>query len=152
MQVSSATSGRLQYAASKGAIASLTLVTALEMDRYHVTANAVSPVALTRLSATIPGLVDAATEDEWTPMHPGNSSPVVAYLASDAAAWITGQVLRIEGNRVQRVQGYQVQPEGFTASSGEWLGADELDVGLRRLFGAFPAGVNTANMVASAKT
>jgi len=144
--------GQAAYSAAKGGITSLTLVTALEMDRYHVTANAVSPVALTRLSATVPGLADAEGSDAWSPMHPGNTAPVVAYLASDAAAWITGQVLRVDGNRVQRVQGFQVQPDGFTASSGERLAAGELDVGLRRLFGAFPAGVNTASMVTGTKT
>ena len=43
--------GQASYAAAKGGIIALTLTTALEMARYDVTANAVSPVARTRMSA-----------------------------------------------------------------------------------------------------
>src|SRR5262249_28279340 len=41
--------GQAPYVAAKAAIAGLTMSTALEMERYGVTANAISPVALTRM-------------------------------------------------------------------------------------------------------
>lgn len=63
----------------------LTLVTALEMARYDVTCNAVSPVAMTRMSATI-ARADDREQREFDPLHPRTTSPLVAYLASEASS------------------------------------------------------------------
>ena len=49
------TVGQANYGAAKAGIVSLTTITALEMARYGVTANAISPIALTRMTAGIPG-------------------------------------------------------------------------------------------------
>ncbi len=133
--------GQSAYGAAKAAIANLTLVTALEMGRYDVTANAISPVAATRMTATVGA---AASDDEWHPMNPGNSSPVVAYLASKASGWLSGQVLRIEGNAVRRVRTWEVEPGAYVAASGARLDAGELVDGLRTLYGAMPRGLDAA--------
>ena len=55
--------GQANYGAAKAGIASLTTITALEMRWYGVTANAVSPLALTRMTEDI-GLVRAVTSEE----------------------------------------------------------------------------------------
>ena len=139
--------GQSAYGAAKAAIANLTLVTALEMGRYDVTANAISPVAATRMTATVgaaPANEDAAGADEWHPMDPGNSSPVVAYLASKASGWLSGQVLRIEGNSVRRVRTWEVEPGAYVAASGARLDAGELVDGMRTLYGAMPQGLDAA--------
>ena len=129
--------GQAAYAAAKAAIANLTLVTALEMGRYDVTANAISPVAATRMTpnATRPH------GDRWDPMDPGNSSPVVAYLASEHSGWLTGQVLRVEGNVVRRARTWTLDPGEYVAASGARLDAGELVDGIRRLYGTMPAGL-----------
>ena len=129
--------GQAAYAAAKAAIANLTLVTALEMGRYDVTANAISPVAATRMT---PNATRRECE-EWDPMDPGNSSPVVAYLASEHSGWLTGQVLRVEGNVVRRARTWTLDPGEYVASSGARLDAGELVDGIRRLYGTMPAGL-----------
>jgi NAD(P)-dependent dehydrogenase (short-subunit alcohol dehydrogenase family) len=132
--------GQAAYSSAKAGIIGLTLVTALEMERYAVTCNAVSPVAVTRMSA---GLVSAPAPDEgdteYSAVHPRTSSPVVAYLASDAAAWLTGQVFRIEGNTVIRMQGWEQSAARHSAANGGFLEPEELLVGMRRVYGAYPA-------------
>jgi NAD(P)-dependent dehydrogenase (short-subunit alcohol dehydrogenase family) len=134
--------GQSAYGAAKAAIANLTIVTALEMGRYGVTANAISPVAATRMTAT----AGAATGPggTWHRMHAGNSSPVVAYLASDASGWLTGQVLRVEGNVVRRARTWDLEPGELRSASGERFDAEELADGMRRLYGAMPAGLDAA--------
>jgi NAD(P)-dependent dehydrogenase (short-subunit alcohol dehydrogenase family) len=129
--------GQAAYAAAKAAIANLTLVTALEMGRYEVTVNAISPVAATRMTpnATRPDGAD------WDPMDPGNSSPVVAYLASEHSRWLTGQVLRVEGNMVRRAHAWTLDPDAYVAASGARLNAHELVDGMRRLYDTMPAGL-----------
>jgi hypothetical protein len=62
--------------------------------------NCIGPAGLTRITATMPGSGDAfepndVPEGEWNPMDPKNSSPVVAWLASDEADYVTGQVIRV---------------------------------------------------------
>ena len=106
--------GQSAYSAAKAAIANLTIVTALEMHRFDVTANAVSPVAATRMTPN----ATRAEQDQWDSMDPGNSSPVVAYLASEHSGWLTGQVLRIEGNVVRRARTWTLEPEHYAAASG----------------------------------
>jgi len=132
--------GQSAYGAAKAAIANLTIVTALEMRRYGVTANAISPVAATRMTATAGAAADGP--DTWHRMEPGNSSPVVAYLASDASGWLTGQVLRIEGNVVRRAHSWDLEPGELRSASGERFDAGELDDCLRRLYGTLPAGLD----------
>jgi len=129
--------GQSAYSAAKAAIANLTMVTALEMSRYDVTANAISPVAATRMTPNAAQPDDA----EWDPMDPGNSSPLVAYLASDHSGWLTGQVLRVEGNAVRRARTWTLEPDEYLAGSGTRLDAGELVEGMRRLYGTVPAGL-----------
>ena len=74
-------------------------------------------------------------------MDPGNSSPLVAYLASDHSGWLTGQVLRVEGNAVRRARTWTLEPDEYLAGSGTRLDAGELVEGMRRLYGTVPAGL-----------
>jgi NAD(P)-dependent dehydrogenase (short-subunit alcohol dehydrogenase family) len=139
--------GQSAYGAAKAAIANLTLVTALEMGRYDVTANAISPVAATRMTATagsVPEREAGSVPEAWHAMDPGNSSPVVAYLASAASGWLTGQVLRVEGNVVRRAHTWDLEPGEYAARSGARLDAAELVDGIRKLYGAMPTGLDVA--------
>lgn len=134
--------GQSAYGAAKAAIANLTIVTALEMRRYGVTANAIAPVAATRMTATAGASADDSSG--WHRMDAGNSAPVVAYLASDEAAWLTGQVLRVEGDLVRRARTWELAPGELRSASGERFEAEELVDGMRRLYGTMPVGVDAA--------
>jgi NAD(P)-dependent dehydrogenase (short-subunit alcohol dehydrogenase family) len=104
--------GQTNYAAAKAGIACLARTWALELKRFNITVNAVVPNALTRMVATIPGmapLVEAAEQGQPLPamarqqMGMGTAddvAPLVVFLASDAAAGITGQAIGLGGDKL----------------------------------------------------
>jgi NAD(P)-dependent dehydrogenase (short-subunit alcohol dehydrogenase family) len=113
--------GQSNYATAKAAIAGLTLTTSLELWSIGVTVNAVGPGGLTRLSAGVAGTggpiePDQLGEDEYHPMDPAGSSPVVAWLASDEAQHVTGQVIRVIRDKIYLMRGWT---EAVEVSSGE---------------------------------
>lgn len=81
------------YSAAKGGIVSLVRSAALGLYKYGVTANAVAPVARTRMSANVPQELAEIGDPE-------DVAPLVAYLLSDAAREITGQVYTAVGNKI----------------------------------------------------
>ena len=113
--------GQSAYAAAKAAIVGLTLTLAQELGAYGVTANAVGPAGATRLTGTMPQAPpvvepDEVPADEWQPMDPANSSPLVAWLASDESQMINGQVIRSIHDRVIWMHGWR---EGAEVASGQ---------------------------------
>jgi len=130
--------GQTNYGSAKGAIATFAMLVAMEMQRYGVTCNAISPIAATRMLATIGR--EAADDDAWDRLDPANASPVVAWLCSEESGWLSGSVLRVDGNTVMRVRGWTVEG-GYTAKSGEMLDTSEVGLGVRKLFGAAPMGL-----------
>src|SRR5438128_2985914 len=91
--------GQANYAAAKLGIFGLTKVTALDMARYNVTANCISPFAWTRMIGTIPTETDAqkARVEKVKRMGPEHIAPVAVFLASDAAKDVTGQGVGVRG-------------------------------------------------------
>jgi NAD(P)-dependent dehydrogenase (short-subunit alcohol dehydrogenase family) len=130
--------GQANYGAAKAGIAMLTRIVALEMERYAITANCISPLAATRMLGTIGRDADAGSG--WDPMDPANASPVVAWLCSEDAGWLTGAILRVDGSTVAPVEGYRLG-SAYRSTSGETLTVEELGLGIRRLFGAAPTGI-----------
>ena len=130
--------GQANYGAAKAGIANLTVITAIEMRKYGVTANAISPIAATRMTAD---LAVGASEvvDGFDPRDPANASGVVVYLASDAASWLTGQIIRIDGATANRLRGWTVV-DSVTSASGGALDAQELAEVLPQLYGVAPTG------------
>jgi NAD(P)-dependent dehydrogenase (short-subunit alcohol dehydrogenase family) len=88
--------GQPNYSAAKEGIVGLTRSTALAMGRYGVRCNAISPTADTRMTQRLPGERRAMA----TATPPEAIAPVVAFLASDRAAHITGQVVGVRGTEV----------------------------------------------------
>lgn len=83
------------YSAAKGGIISLVRSAALGLNKYGVTANAVAPVARTRMSANVPmELAEIGS--------PEDVAALVVYLLSDAAreVGITGQVYTVAGPKI----------------------------------------------------
>nr|WP_202515940.1 SDR family oxidoreductase [Streptomyces sp. SID161] len=83
------------YSAAKGGIISLVRSAALGLHKYGVTANAVAPVARTRMSAGVPMALAEIGEPE-------DVAALVVYLLSDRAAGqdITGQVYTVAGPKI----------------------------------------------------
>jgi NAD(P)-dependent dehydrogenase (short-subunit alcohol dehydrogenase family) len=133
------TVGQANYGAAKSAIAGMTTIVALEMERYGVTANAISPIAATRMTQSA-GMVEADAPVGWDRLDPGNASPVVAWLASEDSGWLSGAILRIDGNTVSRVDGYHLNGS-YSSQSGQAVTTEELRTAVRRLYGTFPKGL-----------
>ena len=103
--------GQSNYAPAKAAIASLTQTLSLELYKIGVTVNAIGPAGATRITATMPNAPaviepDDLGEDEWNRMDPAISSPVVAWLASDEADHVTGQVIRAVAEDIILMEGW----------------------------------------------
>ena len=91
--------GQANYAAAKGALEAASRSLAREVGSRGVTVNCVSPGLVD--TPMIAGLFDAKRVAELVPLQrmarPDEVAAVVAFLASDAAGYITGQVLPVNG-------------------------------------------------------
>jgi NAD(P)-dependent dehydrogenase (short-subunit alcohol dehydrogenase family) len=104
--------GQTNYAAAKAGIVGMVRTWAMELSRSSITVNAVIPVAATAMTATIPALrpyVDTLAGGRPLPEFarrelgfgtPDDAAGLVVFLASDAAAGITGQAVGIGGDRL----------------------------------------------------
>ncbi len=106
-------SGQANYAAAKAGILGLTRTVARDMAKYGVRANAIWPGADTRMTATVPEAARQLRAERGigqqvattaTERRPENVAAVVAYLASDEAADITGWTVGISGDRLSLIE------------------------------------------------
>jgi len=114
--------GQTNYGAAKAGIAAFSTICAMELNRYGVRSNAITPMARTRLTEQTPGLgdlvkppEDASKFDQW---DPANISPMIAYLAT-ADCPFTGETFFVQGDVVARYQPY-VLAEMITNNSERW--------------------------------
>jgi len=93
--------GQVNYAAAKGALNSATKALALELASRGITVNAVAPGLI---AAGMAATIDPALIDRLVPMKRAGSAAevaaLVAFLASDEAGYISGQVVSINGAMV----------------------------------------------------
>ncbi len=94
--------GQTNYGAAKMGVVGLTRNLALEMQRYGVTVNAISPFAWTRMIGTIPTETDAqkARVEKLKQMSPTHVAPLCVFLASDAAGSVTGQIFGVRAKEI----------------------------------------------------
>lgn len=136
--------GQTNYAAAKAGIVGMVRTWALELKKAGITANAVVPVAATAMTATVPYFAAAVeAEEKGEPMPAffrhdlgfGTSDDVaglIAYLASDAAASVTGQAIGIGGDRLQLWS--HPEPVATAYSDGGWS-YDDLTTGFADALG-----------------
>jgi NAD(P)-dependent dehydrogenase (short-subunit alcohol dehydrogenase family) len=80
--------GQSNYGAAKAAIMGMTFVWAVELAKYGITVNAMAPAGFTRMTE---GLYQGA--EPPADQDPALNAPIVAFLASEQAAYVNGQVL-----------------------------------------------------------
>jgi NAD(P)-dependent dehydrogenase (short-subunit alcohol dehydrogenase family) len=128
--------GQSAYGAAKAAIANLTVVTAMEASRYGVAVNAISPLAMSRMTEEFFG---ARADDPA--LDPARSSNVVAWLQSADSAWLTGQILRIDGGKLSRIESYSEASGCYHAKDGAALQFSEIGQAVSWLYGTSPRGL-----------
>jgi NAD(P)-dependent dehydrogenase (short-subunit alcohol dehydrogenase family) len=92
--------GQANYGAAKAGLMGLTFVLAVEHmkgnaeGKYSITANALAPAGMTRMVGNIPGMEGRAMPPE---MNPDLNGPIVAFLASEQAGHVNGQIFGRRG-------------------------------------------------------
>ena len=93
--------GQVNYAASKGGVIAITKTLAKELARYNINVNAVAPGFIrTPMTQTVPEKVEKYLTGQIPLKRMGEPEDIanaVAFLASDNSAYITGQVLSVNG-------------------------------------------------------
>lgn len=105
--------GQVNYGAAKAAIALMTISASRELTRYGVRVNAISPLALTRLTAEGP-LGSSPDHDSLAPAH---ASPLVAWLLSPACT-ANAQVYGVFGRQIHRYTGWT--PAEAAHADADW--------------------------------
>jgi NAD(P)-dependent dehydrogenase (short-subunit alcohol dehydrogenase family) len=128
--------GQANYGSAKSAIGGLTKVVARDLGRYGVTANAICPVAATRMTMTPEvlrareirkqqGIIrEESALRQLENLHPDDVAPMVAFLASDYAANVNGQFFLCAGTSISLLS--LPRPEKTIYKEGRWT-LDELD-------------------------
>lgn len=102
--------GQANYAAAKAGIAALTLVQAAELHRYGVTANAIAPIARTRMTESVFPEMMKRPESGFDAMDADNVAPLVTWLGSAAAREVTGRVFEVSGGWISVADGWRRGP------------------------------------------
>jgi len=94
--------GQANYSAAKMGVVGLSTSIALDMARFGVRSNCIAPFAWSRLIATIPTDTPEQLErvERMKQMTPEKIAPLVAFLCSDAAAEVSGQIFGVRKNEV----------------------------------------------------
>ncbi len=93
---------RVNYGAAKMGVVGLSRSIALDMGRFGVRSNIISPSAFTRMIETIPikGPEGEVRRKRQKAMTPAKIAAPVAYLLSDAAKDVTGQIFYVRSNEI----------------------------------------------------
>ena len=94
--------GQANYSAAKMGIVGLSKSMALDMAKYNVTSNCISPFAWSRMIGTIPAETpdQKARVEKLKSMETAKIAPLAVYLASDASQSVTGQIFAVRANEI----------------------------------------------------
>ena len=122
---------QMNYASAKGGIITMTMVLAKELGRYGVTVNCIAPRARTQMNEMMERF--AKPEEGFDPYDPAHVSPMVAWLASDAASDVNGQTFIVTGDEIHRMAMPTVAG-AITAGDERWT-VDAITANRTDLFG-----------------
>jgi NAD(P)-dependent dehydrogenase (short-subunit alcohol dehydrogenase family) len=93
--------GQANYSAAKMGILGLSKSIALDMQRFNVRSNCISPFAYSRMVGSIPDTPDQKDRvDKIKTMTPDKIAPFAVFLGSDAARDVNGQILAVRRNEI----------------------------------------------------
>ena len=115
--------GQANYGAAKAGLAALTVILADELGRLGVTVNAIAPIARTRMTENLLGLMEESTSSagpaqgaSFDIFDPANISPLVVWLGSPASAGVTGRVFTVAGGEIGVAESWVKGPVATKAS------------------------------------
>lgn len=125
------------YGSAKGGILTMTLVLARELSRYNVTVNCIAPRARTPMTQVNPKF--AQPSEGFDKYDPANISPMVAFLASDAASDINAQTFIVLGDQVHRMRPTEIA-NSISGGGQKWT-VEGLIAAKDEMFGGTPSGI-----------
>ncbi len=117
--------GQANYGAAKAGLMGMTFVIAVEHmkgnaeGKYSITANALAPAGMTRMVGQIPGMEGRPVPPE---MNPDLNGPIVAYIASEEAKRVNGQIFGRRGYAYTLFQ--TPKPLAAMFKEGGWSAGD----------------------------
>lgn len=113
--------GQANYAAAKAGIYGLTRTAAIELQKHHITVNAIAPIAKTRMTEDLPMFQSGM--DSLTPDH---IAPAAFFLGSDLCADRTGHVLAVAGQQMYAFKVLQTAGK-FKDGTAPWTAQEIAD-------------------------
>ncbi|MBY4766643.1 SDR family oxidoreductase [Burkholderia ambifaria] len=103
--------GQSNYGAAKAGIAALTLMQAVELQRYGVRVNALAPAARTSMTEGVfADMMKKPADGGFDYFDPANVAPLVVWLGSALSADVTGQVFEVAGGMIAVAEGWRTGP------------------------------------------
>jgi len=129
--------GQANYSAAKMGIVGLSKSIALDMNRFGVTSNCISPFAWSRLIGTIPINDEAQAKrvEKIKQMTPGKIAPLATALCSDAGKEVTGQIFGVRMNEIYLMS--QSRPIRAVHTSDGWTPQSVAETALPAMKGSF---------------
>ena len=111
------------YSAAKMGIAALSKSIAMDMARFKVRSNCISPFAWSRMIGAIPAETDEQKERvaRLQRMEASKIAPLATYLVSDAAAEVSGQIFAVRANEIFLMS--QIRPVRSMHDGNGWTAA-----------------------------
>lgn len=131
--------GQANYSAAKLGIVGLSKSIALDMSRFNVTSNAISPFAWSRMIGSIPITDDAQKDrvEKLKKMTPAKIAPLAVALASEAGKAVTGQVFGVRNNEIYLMG--QSRPLRSVHTAEGWTPESIIDVAIPAMKASFYA-------------
>lgn len=136
--------GQANYAAAKLGMTALSKSIALDMKRFNVRSNCISPVAWSRMVSSIPTETpeQKARVEKMMQITPEKNAPLAVYLASDRAAHVNGQVFGVRKNEIYLYN--QTSLARVIADGAGWTPESIADRAMPSLVGGFQTPMTAA--------
>ena len=110
--------GQTNYGAAKLGIAGLSRCIAMDMQRYNIRSNCIGPHAFSRMIETVPGQSEEQLKARAEKTRPDHIAQLIAFLGTDAAKGVSGQIFGVRGNEVYLYN--QPRPIRIMARNDGW--------------------------------